>query len=122
MTFVRAALTDPRARVRDISAIGEQERVALLDRCAGPVVELAGVTVPVLLDMQALATPDAAAVVHENAVLTYRELAARSDALARRLAECGAGPERLVAVAVPRSIGLAVALCAVLKAGAPTCP
>nr|APD71600.1 non-ribosomal peptide synthetase 2 [Streptomyces sp.] len=128
VAFLRAALADPRARVRDVSAVGDEERAALLGLGTGPVAELDGVTVPALLGRQAAATPDAIAVVHEDTALTYGELAARADRLARRLVEHGAGPERVVAVAVPRSAELVVAVCAVLKAGAaclpvdPDCP
>ncbi|MCQ8190067.1 AMP-binding protein [Streptomyces rugosispiralis] len=49
--------------------------------------------------------------------LTYAELGSRSDRLARFLVGCGVGPERLVAVALPRSVDLVVVLLAVLKAG-----
>ncbi|WP_260462509.1 non-ribosomal peptide synthetase [Streptomyces sp. TRM72054] len=128
VAFVRAALADPRARVRDVGAVGKEERAALLDRSRGPVVDLNGVTVPALLDRRAAAAPDAVAVLHEDTALTYGELSVRADALARRLVERGAGPERYVAVAVPRSVELVVAVCAVLKAGAaclpidPDCP
>ncbi|MEV4613129.1 amino acid adenylation domain-containing protein [Kitasatospora sp. NPDC049258] len=68
------------------------------------------------------ATPDAVAVVFEGAELTYRELARRSDELARTLLTAGAGPDRVVAVAVPRSAELMVALLGVLKSGAAYLP
>nr|AGS49469.1 long-chain-fatty-acid--CoA ligase [uncultured bacterium esnapd6] len=122
VAFLSAALADPRARVWDISVLGEEEHGTLLDRCAGPVVELNGVTVPALLDKQAASTPEAVAVEHEDAVLTYGQLAARAASLARKLVECGAGPERLVAVSIPRSIELIVAVTAALKAGAAILP
>nr|AGS49543.1 long-chain-fatty-acid--CoA ligase [uncultured bacterium esnapd8] len=128
VAFVRAALADPRARARDISVVTEEESATLLDLGAGFVVDLNGVTVSALLDKQAASTPEAPAVVQDDAVLTYRELAARADVLARRLVDGGAGRDRLVAVAIPRSIDLVVAVSAVLKAGAaylpidPDCP
>ncbi|GJF34550.1 hypothetical protein KNE206_72500 [Kitasatospora sp. NE20-6] len=68
------------------------------------------------------AVPDAVAVVFEGAELTYRALAERSDALARTLVAAGAGPDRVVGVAVPRSAGLMVALLGVLKSGAAYLP
>ncbi|MFC9328958.1 amino acid adenylation domain-containing protein [Kitasatospora sp. NPDC057015] len=71
---------------------------------------------------RAAATPDAVAVVFEGAALTYRELAGRADALARTLVAAGAGPDRIVAVAVPRSAELMVALLGVLRSGAAYLP
>ncbi|GAA1004422.1 hypothetical protein Aple_072020 [Acrocarpospora pleiomorpha] len=61
--------------------------------------------------------PRAVAVVCGAEQLTYGELAERSSALAGRLRALGAGPERVVAVRVPRGVRLVVALLAVLEAG-----
>ncbi|MFF4370596.1 amino acid adenylation domain-containing protein [Streptomyces sp. NPDC001594] len=74
-------------------------------------------TVPGLLGAQAARTPDEPALVTEDETLTYRELDSRADALARVLAAHGVGPESLVALALPRSAELVVALLAILKAG-----
>ncbi|SEG89214.1 non-ribosomal peptide synthase domain TIGR01720/amino acid adenylation domain-containing protein [Nonomuraea solani] len=79
-------------------------------------------TLVTLLREQAARTPHARAVVAEDACLSYAELDARADRLARRLRRAGAGPERVVAVAVPRGAGLVVAIVAVLKAGAAYLP
>ncbi|MUL43446.1 amino acid adenylation domain-containing protein [Streptomonospora sp. PA3] len=67
-------------------------------------------------------TPDAEAVVAGGASLTYAELLERADALAGRLRAAGAGHERVVAVALPRSVELVVALLAVGRAGAAYLP
>ncbi|SCK31434.1 non-ribosomal peptide synthase domain TIGR01720/amino acid adenylation domain-containing protein [Streptomyces sp. WMMB 714] len=77
---------------------------------------------PVLLDRQAARTPDAVAVVFGEERLTYRELASRSNRLARLLVRRGAGPEALVALALPRSAEQVVAFVAVLKSGAAYTP
>ncbi|MFI9612826.1 amino acid adenylation domain-containing protein [Streptomyces sp. NPDC052023] len=71
---------------------------------------------------QAARTPDATAVVHGDERLTYAELDARAEVLAARLRGRGAGPGAFVAVAVPRSVELMVALVAVLKSGAAYLP
>lgn len=79
-------------------------------------------TLTALLTEQAARTPGATAVVFEDAELTYAELDARAGELASRLARLGAGPGRVVAVALPRSAELVVALNAVLRAGAAYLP
>ncbi|MBP2329723.1 amino acid adenylation domain-containing protein [Kibdelosporangium banguiense] len=61
--------------------------------------------------------PDAIAVSAEEGKLTYGELNARANRLARRLRDSGVGIESRVAVAVPRSIDFVVVVLAVLKAG-----
>jgi amino acid adenylation domain-containing protein/non-ribosomal peptide synthase protein (TIGR01720 family) len=75
-------------------------------------------TLTALLAAQAARTPAATAVIFEGTEVDYAGLHARADRLAHRLAAAGAGPESIVAVAVPRSVELVVALLAVLKAGA----
>ncbi|MEV0962756.1 amino acid adenylation domain-containing protein [Streptomyces sp. NPDC049910] len=122
VTFLRAALADPRTPVGEVSVLGAAERRALLTEYAGAAVAPPPATLTELLDRQARATPDAVAVTFEDTRLTYRELDERSGRLAALLAGRGAGPERFVAVAVPRSPELVVALVAVLRAGAAYVP
>ncbi|HEV3295447.1 MAG TPA: amino acid adenylation domain-containing protein, partial [Streptosporangiaceae bacterium] len=79
-------------------------------------------TVPGLFEQQAARTPHSLAVLSAAAELTYGELNARANRLARHLISLGAGPERIVAIAMPRSPELIVALLAVLKSGAAYVP
>ncbi|WP_405672999.1 amino acid adenylation domain-containing protein [Streptomyces sp. NBC_01530] len=75
-----------------------------------------------LWSAQVAATPDADAVLDRGTRLTYRELDARAEQLAGRLTALGAGPERVVGIAVPRTAELLVAVLAVLKSGAAYLP
>ncbi|MBK3606922.1 amino acid adenylation domain-containing protein, partial [Streptomyces sp. MBT54] len=70
----------------------------------------------------AAAHPDAPALTHEDATLTYAELDARTNALARLLLSYGVGPEDRVALLLPRSATLVEAVLAVAKTGAAYVP
>ncbi|MDX3452287.1 amino acid adenylation domain-containing protein [Streptomyces sp. ME02-8801-2C] len=75
-----------------------------------------------LWSAQVAATPDADAVLDRGTRLTYRALDARAERLAARLTALGAGPERVVGIALPRTAELVVAVLAVLKSGAAYLP
>ncbi|MGW6447414.1 amino acid adenylation domain-containing protein [Lentzea sp. NPDC055074] len=62
--------------------------------------------------------PDAIALVDDREAVTYAELHARANRLARRIVAQGANPGDTVAVCLPRGVDLVVAILAVLKAGA----
>jgi amino acid adenylation domain-containing protein len=81
-----------------------------------------GVMLPELFQEQAARTPDVPAVIFEGTQVSYAGLNARANRLARYLVSLGTGPERLVAVAMPRSAEMMVAVLAVLKAGAAYVP
>ncbi|MFE5581702.1 amino acid adenylation domain-containing protein [Kitasatospora sp. NPDC056531] len=68
-------------------------------------------------EQEARAVPDAVAVTCEDRSLTYAELNARANRLARYLRALGVGHESLVALCLPRSEWLVVGALAVLKAG-----
>ncbi|HET6855590.1 MAG TPA: AMP-binding protein, partial [Streptomyces sp.] len=75
-----------------------------------------------LFEAQVERAPDAVAVVFGEESLSYAELNRRANRLARSLTAQGIGPESRVAVALPRSPELAVALLAVVKTGAAYVP
>ncbi|MGH3284733.1 MAG: amino acid adenylation domain-containing protein, partial [Streptosporangiaceae bacterium] len=79
-------------------------------------------TLPELFQAQAARTPEAPAVVFGDVTLSYAELNARANRLARYLVSLGAGPERFVIIAMPRSADMVVAVLAVLKSGAAYVP
>jgi nonribosomal peptide synthetase DhbF len=79
-------------------------------------------TLPDLFETQADQTPDAIAVVSGGTELSYIELNRRANRLTRYLIGLGAGPEQLVAVAMPRTPDMITAVLAVLKTGAAYVP
>ncbi|WP_143267267.1 non-ribosomal peptide synthetase, partial [Amycolatopsis thailandensis] len=74
-------------------------------------------TLPALFEAQAARTPEAIAVTAGDVELSYAELDARANGLARLLRDRGVGPESVVGVVAPRSAELVVSMVAVLKAG-----
>ncbi|MFC6080472.1 amino acid adenylation domain-containing protein [Sphaerisporangium aureirubrum] len=70
-----------------------------------------------LIEQQARRTPGAVAVEDGRVRLTYAELDARANGLARRLRDLGVGPDVPVGVLLERSADLVIGLLGVLKAG-----
>lgn len=79
-------------------------------------------TLAALIEASLRATPDAPALHFGGATMDYATLDARSRALAEQLRAAGVGADGIVAVALPRSIELVVALIAILRAGAAYLP
>jgi len=99
--------------------LGEAEPAAFLPaaREVGDAEEGAPALAHADFERRAREAPDATAVAWSGGRMTYAELDARAEALARRLAAAGIRPESLVGVLLPRGAGAVVALLAVLKAG-----
>jgi surfactin family lipopeptide synthetase A len=73
-------------------------------------------------ERRAQAAPEAAAVKFRDAVLTYRELDRRADAVARLLRSRGVRTGSIVGICLPRSLEMVTGLLAILKAGAAYMP
>ncbi|MFG2572651.1 amino acid adenylation domain-containing protein [Streptomyces sp. NPDC048481] len=120
--LLTAAAADPGRPVGDLPVLSAPERDSVLAGWNGPVRDVPRTTVPELFAAQAARTPAAVAVVCGEDRVTYAELAGRVDRLARRLVARGAGPETFVAIALPKSVDLVVAVLAVFRAGAAYLP
>ncbi|WP_128646167.1 non-ribosomal peptide synthetase, partial [Rhodococcus sp. BS-15] len=118
LRVLRAVTAAPAAAVGDIEVLDSDERLRALDRVRPSAATASGAVLGDRFDARVLADPEAGAVTFEGRTLSYGELSARANRLARELISHGAGPETLVAVALPRSADLVVALLAVLKSGA----
>ncbi|MFI9815534.1 non-ribosomal peptide synthetase [Saccharothrix variisporea] len=120
--FLRTVTAAPDTPVADADLLLPGERERLLEEWNDTAAPLPDVTVPELFEAQVAATPDRTALVAGDATLTFAELNARANRLARLLVACGAGPDRYVAMLLPRTSQSIVALLAVLKAGAAYVP
>ncbi|MFE2044755.1 amino acid adenylation domain-containing protein, partial [Streptomyces sp. NPDC059477] len=120
--LVGRLVADPSAAVGSLDALLPAEAAALAREDAGQRQPVPHETVADLLAAQAARTPDATALVFGARTVTYAELDAACNRMARLLIARGAGPERVVALGLPRSIDMVVALFAVLRTGAAYLP
>ncbi|MGA4837708.1 amino acid adenylation domain-containing protein [Streptomyces sp. G45] len=116
--LVRNLTAAPRTRLATVDVLEPGERHRLLHTFNDTDVTTPDLTLPALFEERTAAAPDAIAVIHGADTVTYAELNARANRVARVLLRHGVGPDTLVAVALPHSTDLVVALLGVLKAGA----
>ncbi|HYQ66186.1 non-ribosomal peptide synthetase [Actinophytocola sp.] len=103
---------------RRLELLTDAERARLL-AWSGPGESFpTGPSLPEVFQEQVARTPDAVAVSHNGARLTYAGLNARANRLAHHLRGTGVGRETLVGVCLGRGTDVVVALLGVLKAGA----
>ncbi|MDQ3918632.1 MAG: AMP-binding protein, partial [Acidobacteriota bacterium] len=112
-----AMALDPRARHGASSFLPEEERHRLLHEWNEAGRDFPTACLHELFERQAERAPDAVALVYEGERLSYGELNARANRLARRLRAAGVGPESLVGLLLERSAETVVAILGVLKAG-----
>ncbi len=120
--LLRQATRHPALPVSALVVLTPAERRKLLADWNDTAREVPACTLPDLFEQQAARTPHAPAVTSGEVTLSYAELNQRANQLARHLITLGAGPERLVAIALPRGEPMVIALLAVLKVGAAYLP
>ncbi|AID85076.1 non-ribosomal peptide synthase/polyketide synthase [Pseudomonas aeruginosa] len=116
--LLRGMLENPQASVDSLPMLDAEERYQLLEGWNATAAEY-----PLqrgahrLFEEQVERTPTAPALAFGEERLDYAELNRRANRLAHALIERGVGADRLVGVAMERSIEMVVALMAILKAG-----
>ena len=116
--LLHSALTNPTARLSDLSMLTAPERTQLLQdwnrtQKDYPKFEC----FPQLFEGQVERTPDAVALSMGREALRYRDLNARANQLARYLRTLDVRPGVAVGICLERSLEMVIALMAVLKAG-----
>ncbi|WP_250633689.1 non-ribosomal peptide synthetase, partial [Pinirhizobacter soli] len=120
--LLQAIVAEPGRPVGELAMLEEAERHQLLygfNDTAAVYPDLAPGTQTLheVFEAQAARTPDHVAVVYEGMSLSYAELNAQANRLARHLRKLGVGPDVLVGLCVERSLAMIVGLLGVLKAG-----
>ncbi|PWW65821.1 non-ribosomal peptide synthetase [Actinokineospora spheciospongiae] len=121
--FLDAVAADPKRPIGQVDMLTPAERDRVLHDWNDTALPYTGPgTLPELFAHQAAATPDATALVCEDTHYTFVELDAAANRLAHELIARGAGPEKVVALLLPRTAETVVAILAVLKSGAAYLP
>jgi amino acid adenylation domain-containing protein len=117
-TLLGAVVTEPQRRISELSlltAAKQRQMLALGNQSRAEYTQTA--CVHELIANWARKTPDAIAVTCGDTRLTYAELNGKANRLARHLQSLGVGPDHLVALCLPRSPDMIIAMLAVMKAG-----
>ncbi|MGH3921078.1 MAG: amino acid adenylation domain-containing protein, partial [Pseudonocardiaceae bacterium] len=108
---------DPHRPVAELPWMAADERHRVLVEWNDTALDVPVVTFPEVFEAQVARTPGETAVVCGDTAVSFAEVNARANRLAHCLIGRGVGPERVVALALPRSVEMVVALLAVFKAG-----
>jgi amino acid adenylation domain-containing protein len=123
--LLESAVSDPTCPVGELELLSDPERALVLGEWSqSPERQPPDALRPVheLVAEQAQRTPETTAVLWRDEDLSYAQLEARSNQLARCLRGFGVGPEVVVAICAERSVEMVVAVLAVLKAGGAYAP
>lgn len=116
--LLESAANAPNNRVDSLNLLAPAERDKLLKEWNATARGYAlNTTVHELFEAQVDRTPDAVALQFGETKLSYRELDARSNQLARYLRGLGVAPDRLVAIYAERSVEMVLGMIAVHKSG-----
>ncbi|WP_454162958.1 amino acid adenylation domain-containing protein [Gordonia iterans] len=117
-----AMTADPDARISAVELLTDDDRAltARANATGRPVP--AGLDLTTLVARAAQAAPDSPAVIASGSTLTYAELSEAVESLAGALAAAGVGVDDVVAVDLPRSAALVVAVLAAQRTGAAYLP
>jgi amino acid adenylation domain-containing protein/non-ribosomal peptide synthase protein (TIGR01720 family) len=121
--IIRTVVRESLLPLSQLEILGEEERKKLLYEFNQTAREYPkNMTIHGLFEEQVRKTPDNTAIVSREGALTYGELNRRSEELAQRLKQWGAGPGTITALKMASGLPMAVAVLAILKSGSAYLP
>ncbi|MFL6284301.1 MAG: amino acid adenylation domain-containing protein, partial [Pyrinomonadaceae bacterium] len=121
-TLLSAVVANPDCRISDFTLLTASEQESLRVWNQTPREYEGEPCLHQLFEAQVARTPDAGALTSEGVTLSYAELNARANQLARQLRDSGVRRGAVVGILMERSVEMVVALYATLKAGAAYLP
>ncbi|BCL38241.1 non-ribosomal peptide synthetase [Nostoc sp. MS1] len=116
-TLIAGIIANPDEKVTNLPLLTEAETQKLLVEWNQTQTDYPQQSIHQLFEAQVERVPDSIAATFADQEITYRELNAKANQLARHLQTLGVGSDVLVGICVERSLEKIVALLAVLKAG-----
>ncbi|WP_027568239.1 hybrid non-ribosomal peptide synthetase/type I polyketide synthase [Bradyrhizobium sp. URHA0013] len=122
-TLLLGAVQDPQTTVDDLSLMTKEQAALVIQRLNPNSIEAPSTrSIVDMFEERAARSPDRIALQIGQSRLTYSELNARANQLARYLQRSGLRPSAMVATSFERSLDMIVAMLAILKAGAAYVP
>jgi amino acid adenylation domain-containing protein len=115
--LLAGAVADPQARLSELPVLTEEELYAELVGWNDTAAAVTPACVHELFEARVATAPEAVAARFETDALTYGELNAAANQIARWLRAAGAGPETLIGVYLPAGLPRLAALLGIWKAG-----
>ena len=119
---LRKAIAHPEQAVSALRLLPEGERERIVAACTGPAAPSGELPVHARIATQAERMPDRIALRSGDAAMTYEQLIARADSIARAVRDRGASRGARIGVCLERSCDLPAALLGILSTGAAYVP
>ena len=109
--------------IRDVDILTQSDKKQLINTLNDTALSYeSDKTINELFEAQVRKNGEKIALAFENQTLTYNELDARANSLAKRLREKGVQPDEIVGIIMDRSIEMIIAIMGILKSGAAYLP
>jgi amino acid adenylation domain-containing protein len=114
--LLHSIVEGPARPVADLALLSSEQQRQLIQQGAEAPLHLS-LCLHQRFERQAALTPDACALWMDGCGLSYRVLDEQANRLSGQLRQLGVGPDRLVALCLPRSLDMVIGQLAILKAG-----
>ncbi|BCL80830.1 hypothetical protein ccbrp13_32950 [Ktedonobacteria bacterium brp13] len=116
-TLFQSAVEQPQHPATTLPVLTPREQEALLQQFQSPAIPIPNLCFHQLFEQEVRRHPEHLAVLDGREQMTYAQLNARANQLARVLQRAGVGPNVLVGLCLARGVSLLVGLLGILKAG-----